>query len=359
VLLAPAALLYGGVVHVRNRLFDMGIFTSQELPIPVISIGNLTVGGTGKTPLVATLARHIAERGQRAAILSRGYGGSLSGRPYVVSNGNGASGPLTGADVAGDEPVLLSQQLPDVCVVVGGNRRETGTIALEQLGADVILLDDGFQHRWLRRDLDILVLDAGEPFGRYRLLPSGLLREPISSLERANIVVVTRSHPDDPLQTLQEVVRRHNPAAPVFRAYHRPVCFVPLDGSTVVPLRDLSGIKAAAFCGIGNPDAFRADLLELGVDIVVFEPFRDHHRYSGEEIARLFRDAREAGAGCLITTEKDAVRLPPGPSGGSKGAGTVSGALPIFALRIRCDVHPEAAFFAEVDRITAGREGRG
>ena len=342
-LLAPPSVLYRGAVGLRNSLFDSGAFHAERLPVPVVSVGNITAGGTGKTPLVAAIAKALAARGRKIAILTRGYGGS--GRFLVLRDGSNA-----GPEEAGDEPILLARQVAGVPIVVGADRRRTGRIAVE-LGAEALLLDDGFQHRWLWRDLDIVVIDACDPFGHYRLLPSGRLREPLTALGRADVFVVTRSHPHDPLQTLCEVIRQYNPNAALFRAFHRPVSFVPLAGGEEVPLEALRGEACGAFCGIGNPEAFRSDLQLLGVRMVLFEPFRDHHAYNANELVRLSRLAREAGAGHLITTEKDAVRI-----AAVKGFSPTASGLPLLALRARCEIEQE--FFALVERAALrGREG--
>jgi tetraacyldisaccharide 4'-kinase len=298
-LLVPPALLWGAVVGWRNRRYDRN-GAAQRAPLPVISVGNLTAGGTGKTPFVAWLAQRLAASGAKPAILSRGYGGRAGRGPLVVSRGDG---PLHGAALCGDEPLLLARAL-DAAIVVVGSDRLAGAREAARLGATVALLDDGFQHRRLARDLDVVLLDASNPFGNYRLLPAGLLREPVRGLARADVVLVTRCRrADEPLAVIERVVRHHNPSAPLVRAGHRAVAFVDRRGASVA-----APARAIAFCGIGNPGRFRIDLEALGVQLVGFEAHHDHHPWRGGELARLARRAGEHDA-ALITTEKDLARL--------------------------------------------------
>jgi len=342
--LAPAGAVFGRIISARNALFDAEIFSAERLSVPVLCVGNLTTGGTGKTPIVSMIAARLTTGGLRVAILSRGYGGAAGAGPLVLRDGRlDSDAPPADPATTGDEPILLSHQLPGVPIVIGADRRLTGRFAVERLGAQVLLLDDGFQHRRLARDLDIVALDAMDPFGHYHMLPSGLLREPISALRRAGVIVVTRSHPDDPLETLRKVLSRMNPAAPVFRAWHRPLGLVPIAaGAAAGGDRDpgwLSGRKVAAFCAIGNPEGFHALLESVGVAVVLFRAWRDHHRYAPEELESFADEARRAGAEAILTTEKDAVRL-------SLQAPPTAGSLPLLALRVRCEIEREEEFFA-------------
>jgi len=294
----PLAGLYRVAVGWRNRRYDRP-GASERAGIPVISVGNLTVGGTGKTPLVAWLTRHLLGLGRRPAVVSRGYGGRAGRGPLLVSRGEG---PLRPASDCGDEPWLLARTLAGALVVVGVDRVAGAQLARRE-GADVVLLDDGFQHRRLARDLDIVLLDADDPFGGGRLLPAGLLREPPDSLRRADLILVTRDPTPELLRSIQAETRRHNVAAPLLRAGHRTVGF--FDGAG----RPLPGpARAVGFCGIGNPDRFRADLEASGLELVGFVPFSDHHVYSTAELSDLARRARDGDAD-LVTTEKDLARL--------------------------------------------------
>jgi len=297
--LRAAALLYGALVRARNRYFDReGV--GHRARVPVVSVGNLTVGGTGKTPLVAWLATRLQQAGRKPAIVSRGYRGTVGRGPRVVSRGASLS---CGPDECGDEPYLLASTLPGVPVVVGADRAAAADAATD-LGSDVLLLDDGFQHRRLGRDLDIVLLDSGRPFGNERLLPAGTLREPVAALARAGLVLVTRSEPDQRHPEIERIVRRHNGYAPILRCGHRRLGFFDSSGHEVEPPR-----RALVFCGIGNPAAFRADVEAQGVEIAGFEARRDHQRYLVSDLKRL--DARAAAlSSVLVTTEKDRVRLP-------------------------------------------------
>jgi tetraacyldisaccharide 4'-kinase len=315
-LLRLAALAYGGAIRLRNRRWDRPGH-ARHAPLPVLSLGNLTVGGTGKTPLAGWLARRLADAGRRPAIVSRGYGGTAGRGPLVVSRGDG---PACDAAVCGDEPYLLATRLPGVAVVVGSDRH-AGAVAAARMGCDVAVLDDGFQHRRLSRDLDLLLLDASDPFGNGRLLPAGPLREPVASLGRADVVVLTRSGPEESHARIEREVRRHNLSAPIVRAGHRRVGFFDAGGRPAP-----RPARAVAFCGIGNPGGFRRDLEEEGVDIAGFAAYRDHHRYTQSELQRLVRRAGEASA-ALVTTEKDRVRI-----------ATWGDGPEILALRIEAEV---------------------
>ena len=297
-LLTPPALLYRAAVALRNRRYDRP-GQAVHPGIPVISVGNLTVGGTGKTPLTAWIAERLLEEGRRPAIVSRGYGGTSGRGPCIVSRG---TGPLVSAEVAGDEPVLLARRLPGVLVVVGSDR-VGGASAARAAGADVLVLDDGFQHRRLARDLDLVLLDARDPFGGNRLLPSGPLREPIQSLRRAGAVVLTRCRAGESFAFLQRVIRRHAGDVPVLHAGHRTAGLWDAAGtSRATPAR------AVAFCGIGGPDDFFADLAALGIEVAATRAFPDHHRYRETDLAAIAALAAAQGA-VPVTTEKDLARL--------------------------------------------------
>jgi len=226
------SLPYGAAVRARNRLFDLGALPQQDVGCPVVSVGNLSVGGTGKTPMAIRVAGMLADRGMRPAVLSRGYGGRSAAPVLVVSDGGRI---LAGPDEAGDEPVLIARRLPGVPVLAGAKRAVTGRYARENLGADVLVLDDGFQHRWIRRDLDIVLLDSRAPLGNGFLLPRGPLREPPEALGRAGAVVFTRSEDTAPPSDkgLAAILR----GRPVLRTRIRPVKLVAADG-TEMPFPD-------------------------------------------------------------------------------------------------------------------------
>lgn len=337
----PASMLYGFLARSKNFAFDHGASRPRKLGVPVVSIGNLTVGGTGKTPLAIQIARLLIAAGERPVVLSRGYLSQGRGT-RIVSDGRTL---FLGPELAGDEPFLMALRVAGLGVVVDPDRVRGGQAAVRDLKPSIILLDDGFQHRRLARDLDILVLDAVDPFGRYRLLPSGRLREPVSGIARADVVIVTRAPGKEPLATLEAVVRRYNDRAPILRARHVSDAIVPAadlapgpfpsllapqrgpEPAPERPVQTLAGRSVFAFCGLGNPEAFRATLGEAGARLVGFRAFRDHHAYASSEIAALRSDAAAAGAATILTTEKDAVRLPdPGSREG------------IDVLRIRMEI---------------------
>ena len=306
--LSAASTPYRAAVAVRNLAFDRGWKATHSAAVPVVSIGNLTLGGTGKTPMVEWVARWLRARSLRVAILSRGYGhqGGLN-----------------------DEGRVLEENLPDVPHLQGADRVALARTAIEELESQVLVLDDGFQHRRLRRDLDIVLLDALEPFGLGRIFPRGLLREPIGSLKRANVVVLSRADlvgPSRRAEIQAEAERRAGPLRWV-EARHAPTLVVAADG-TVEPLDRLTGLRVAAFCGIGNPEGVRRTLEALGASVAGFRAFRDHHAYSGTDVAELGRWAGSLGADLLLTTQKDSVKLRV-PS---------LGPMPLRALRIGLEI---------------------
>ncbi len=331
-LLGPPAWLYEGVVRLRNKRYDREGATVRA-EIPVLSVGNLTVGGTGKTPMVAWLVRHLVEMGRRPAVVSRGYGGTAGKGPLVVSRGDG---PICEAGQCGDEPHYLAQALREVFVIVGSDR-PAGAAQACRLGADVIVLDDGFQHRRLARDLDIVLVDARDPFGGDRLLPAGRLREPISGVGRADLIVITRSDGLESSRDVESIIREHNAASPILRSTHRPLGFFSGAGDPVASPR-----RAVAFCGIAAPGEFRRDLESADVELAAFVPFRDHHPYTDEELRKLSRTARHENA-TVVTTEKDAARI---------GDETVAKELPgLTCLRIETVMFDPAPLVLAMEKV--------
>ena len=298
--LTPLSWLYGAWVRRRNKHYDRP-GAAGRVSVPVVSVGNLSAGGTGKTPMVAWLADRVIERGIRPAIVSRGYGGDAGKGPVVVSSGEG---PLVDAAISGDEPWMLADSISGAIVVVGSERRAGARKAIE-LGAGLILLDDGFQHRALARDLDIVLLDRTRPVDRDALLPVGLLREPPSSLARADWIVLTRSASAAGADHLVAMIRASCPDARILHADHRPTGFVNHRREAVAAPR-----RAVAFCGIGHPDRFRRDLESQAVEVAAFHALRDHQRIDREQLRRLHQDAAAQEA-ALVTTLKDLARIGP------------------------------------------------
>jgi tetraacyldisaccharide 4'-kinase len=329
ILAAPAA-VYGLAIRARNRWYDRPSAV-RRASIPVISIGNLAVGGTGKTPLVAWLASRLQGARQVPAVVSRGYGGTAGRGPVIVSTGGG---PTVDARLSGDEPFQLARALPEAIVVVGSDRI-AGVRAAAAAGATVALLDDGFQHRRLWRDLDVVVLDGRAPFANGHLLPAGPLREPASSLRRADLVVLTRLKEGDTANRAIGLVREAGFTGPVARAGHRRAGFVTSSGGPADP-----PARALAFCGIGDPASFREDLVAGGTALVGFEAFRDHHPFDAATWRGLLDRARSAAV-TLVTTEKDLARL------SSLGEPLLAGA-PLLALRIEACVWDEEVVSAAV-----------
>jgi tetraacyldisaccharide 4'-kinase len=300
---------YGWAVAARHALYDRGWKRSHRAAVPVVSVGNLTAGGTGKTPCVEHVARYYRRRDLRVAILSRGYGGA-GGR--------------------NDEARVLEENLPDVPHLQGADRVALAATAVEELDSEVLVLDDAFQHRSLARDLDLVLVDATDPWGHGHLLPRGLLRDSPRRLRRAGVVVLTRCDqvPAAALADLRTTVARLAPGVPVAETTHRPVDL--LNGNTA-PLDRLRGRPVAAFCGVGNPEAFRRTLLGLGARVGAFRTFRDHHAYTRADVDDLTAWARrQAPAWVVVTTQKDLVKL----------RLTRLGPCEVWALRVR--LHVEA-----------------
>ncbi len=301
---------YGLAVRARNAGFDRGWIAATRAAVPVVSVGNLTVGGTGKTPMVEWVGRWYRRKGVRVAILSRGYR-------------HGDAGGVN------DEAMVLEENLPDVPHLQDPDRVKIAGVAVEELESELLVLDDGFQHRRLARDLDIVLLDALEPFGLGRLLPRGLLREPVSSLRRSALVVLTRADlaPDSTrLAYRREAERRAGPLQWV-HARHAPIELIGA-GVEPEPLGHLKPLGVAAFCGIGNPDGFRRTVEPLVGSVVGFRVYPDHHAYSARDVADLTTWARGLGADLVLTTQKDLVKL----------RAARLGEIPLRAVRIGLDI---------------------
>ncbi|TRO82748.1 tetraacyldisaccharide 4'-kinase [Trichloromonas acetexigens] len=291
--LSPFSELYGRVGQVRVALYQRGLLRSHNFPVPVISIGNLAVGGTGKTPTVDWVARYCQGRGRRVAVVSRGYGGRGASDVAVVSDGRQLR---LSPEVAGDEPVLLARRNPQLIVVAAPRRAQGVWTAILELGADLIILDDGFQHLAVRRDLDIVLLDAKRPLGNGRVLPAGLLREFPEALARGDLFILTRAD--------EETVPPDLPG-PVLTSRHRLADRVTaLDGKSL-SFDSLQGKRLVAFAGIADPEAFFSDLRGKGLTVSETLAFPDHVTYNRAELASI----NAAGGDLLLTTEKDAVKL--------------------------------------------------
>ena len=318
----PAALRVAAALHAlaasaRAGAYDRGLLAVKHLPVPCISVGNLSVGGTGKTPLVAWLVEALSALGARPAVVSRGYGGSARGPERVT-----AAGGVDAARRFGDEPTLLAARYPDVPVVVGRDRHAAGLLAVDPGGATVVVADDAFQHRRLARDIDIAVLDASRGLGNGCQLPAGPLRESPGSLARAGFVVLNRVGAASDLMGLRRLVAQLAPRASLAEADFAFAGW--RDARTGAPAELPAGAAVYAFSGIANPGSFRRTLEVLGVSVAGEEVFRDHHPYGAREIERLQRAAAASGAAAAVTTAKDAVRIP--------GWG---GAVPLYRAEVK------------------------
>jgi tetraacyldisaccharide 4'-kinase len=288
--LRVASVPYGLVTRIRNRLYDTGWKPTHPVPIPVVSIGNLTLGGTGKTPCVEYVARFYREQNRRVAILSRGYGSS-QGR--------------------NDEALVLEENLPDVPHLQGADRVALAAIAVEELESEILVLDDGFQHRRLARNLDLVLIDTTQPWGHGYLFPRGLLREARTGLRRAGAVLLTRCDQveDSERAQLRQVIAGLAPEVPIVETRHQALVLVNSEQATR-PLKLLAERPVAAFCGIGNPEAFRQTLLRLGASLCAFRSFSDHHPYCRQDVEDLRTWASQLAPECLVvTTQKDLVKL--------------------------------------------------
>jgi tetraacyldisaccharide 4'-kinase len=317
-------------VALRHVAYRRGWLKTRRLSRPVVSVGNLSVGGTGKTPLVILMAETLLAAGHRPCILTRGYG-RRRGKGLIVLE----PGPHRVADPrkVGDEPAALARALPDVPIIVSPNRLRGGQIGEQRFQATVHLLDDGFQHLALYRDLDVVLLDVTRPLSDSALLPAGRWREPFSALRRAHWVILTRTELAE-AGGWQARVQAQNPQARIFRCSTKLAGLVDARSGLSEPQANLLGKKAAAFCGIGNPAAFFADLRGWGFSVVAERVFPDHHIYRRHELDNLFALWRSAGAQTILTTQKDLMNLPP----------DWNAPLPLFACCIQPEIEEKMEF---------------
>jgi tetraacyldisaccharide 4'-kinase len=305
--------------------------------VPVVSIGNLTMGGTGKTPSVLRIAELLQSSGHRPGILTRGYGRGSPEKELVL-----APGAKMSAAHSGDEPqIFLRSGLAPVGI--GADRFSAGRLLLQEFPVDVLLLDDGFQHVKLARDLDLVLIDGLNPFGGGQLFPLGRLREPLAGLARADAIIVTRSGFSDLAAPIESAVRRWNPRAPVFRACLAARAWVENRTGTEYPAGALPLGRAAAFCGLGNPLSFWRTLENLGIEPVDRVEFGDHHRYRPYELRRLAAQFAVAGAAAVVTTQKDAVNL-------CESCDELLEPLPLFWLKVTMGIENESALLDWIEQ---------
>ncbi len=310
--------IYGHLVNVKLAGYKVGIFKRKKLGCYVISLGNITVGGTGKTPTAQRLARDIRDMGYRVVILNRGYRAKWKGEVGIVSDGKTLQ---MDAAQAGDEAFMLAKHLPNVPVLIGPERAVTGEYAINHFGAEVAILDDGYQHWQLERDMDIVLIDAVNVFGNNYMLPRGTLREPISHMERADVCLLTKVDQAAPGSNryIRDTIQKYNSHALIVESIHQPRCFIELAdwyenmAAPGINISEMKGKKVMAVSAIGNPASFEQTLSDIGAVIIESLRFPDHHDYTPEEMADVVDQAMRQGAEAIVITEKDAVKVPDVP----------------------------------------------
>jgi tetraacyldisaccharide 4'-kinase len=340
--------LFSGIVQLRLWLYRNRILRDQPLGCLVVVVGNLTVGGTGKTPVVEKFARALRDRGRKVAILSRGYKSKApplwkkwwfwlnhteAEPPRIVSDGTNV---LLNSEVAGDEPFMLARNLPGVVVLVDKDRVKAGAYAIKRFGCDTLVLDDGFQYLPLKGRLNLLLVDKTNPFGNGFLLPRGILREPIKHLKRASYVFLTKSRGVRD-EELEAMIRRFNPDAEIIECAHQPRYLQRIGSDERLPMTALAGRRIGAFSGIASPEGFEAFLRETGAQLAYTRRFLDHHRFEADDLQQVIAAALEARVEMLITTEKDAVRID----------ATMKFPVPCYYLRLEIEILRGAADFDE------------
>ncbi|MFH1217578.1 MAG: tetraacyldisaccharide 4'-kinase [Pseudomonadota bacterium] len=323
----PLSPFYGLAMSIRAAFYKKGIFRKYKLPVPVVSVGNLTLGGTGKTPMAIYLAKLLHDNSP--VIVSRGYGGRAKGRVNVVSDGNEI---YLDALAAGDEPFYMAENLPGVPVVTSRKRVDGGHFAVNSLHAKTVILDDGFQHQSLERDLDLVLFKVDSFLGNNRIFPGGDMRESLKALGRADGFVLTcvNDNNHERAEAIKRALTKKFPQIPVFMAGYQPCCLVTADKKEI-PLEKARQMNFFGFCGLGQPDSFMNSLDLAGIRTAGFQVFRDHCRYFKPELEFLKKKIAGCRAEALITTEKDLVKI--------QGKELP---LPLYALRM--EVCPEAAF---------------
>ena len=315
-LLKGISLVFSAVVSLRYFLYGIGLLRRYPLGIQVISIGNVTAGGTGKTPVTEIFARTLAAEGRKVAILSRGYRRKeaplwqrlftqVVEPPLVVSDGKHV---LLDSEKGGDEPYMLASNLPGVAVVVDRNRVKAGRYAIKRLGCDTIILDDGFQYQKLKHSIEVVLVDSTNPFGNGNMLPRGILREPARNLKRADIIFLTKCR--GAVTAVREEIRKYNTTAEIVECNHTPKVLKDVWSREEYPLSWLNGKTTCTLSGIASPKGFENSLRHLGAKVVWCERYADHHRYDSSEILYALNRTADMGADALVTTEKDAVRFP-------------------------------------------------
>ncbi len=338
--------IYGFAVWLRMRFFQWGVLRRWPLGVQVISVGNVTAGGTGKTPVVEIFARELTKEGRRVAILSRGYRRKerplwqrlftdVVEPPLVVSDGRRV---LLDSETGGDEPYMLASNLPGVMVLVDRDRVKSGRYAIRKFSCDTLILDDGFQYQRLKHSHDIVLVDKTNPFGNGNILPRGVLRESVANLRRADFIFITKSDGDS--AGLRARIRQLNHHAEIIECRHAPKTLKNVYGETACPLEWLAGKRVVALSGIAVPQSFESFLKDYGAELTECVRYADHHRYATQEVIDVVNRAADMGCDAVITTEKDAVRFPK----------LSSTAVPVFYLRIEIEILQGAENFHDAVR---------
>ncbi len=329
--------------QLRLYFYKSGLFKSKSLGCMIVSIGNITVGGTGKTPTVELFAKALQNNGRKVAIISRGYRSSTrfgikrfikkllllipkDQQIKVVSDGKKI---YLNSSMAGDEPYMLAKKLPGIVVAIDKDRAKAGEYVIEKYGIDTILLDDGYQHLSLNPRFDVVLVDTTNPFGNKKLLPSGILREPIENLNRANLFILTKSSKNKDLSELKASIRQHNYSANFIECRHKAIEFVNLKDNSTATLESFKGNRIGLISAIADPASFEKAIGELGLNIVLTKRFQDHHRFSVKEIRSVLKFGSRKNISAIITTEKDAVRFPELSS--TRG-------IPIYFLKVEMEI---------------------
>ncbi len=348
-------------VQTRLWLYRKRIRKGRQLGVMVLSVGNLTVGGTGKTPVVEKLARELTDGGRKVAILSRGYKSVKlpfhrrfrrrffgKFKPRVVHDGRRL---LLDSAWAGDEPFMLARSLGNVLVLVDRDRARTGRHAIRDFNADLLLLDDGMQYKDIEHRIDICLVDRGAPFGNEFLLPRGTLREPPGNIRRAQYILITKSVAGENEELIQRI-QSYNPTAEIIECAHKPQYLQNLyDTDDRRPLDFLKGRYISALSGIARPESFEGSLKKLGAKMEFAERFADHHRYHDDELRNIVERSMKRDLDCIVTTEKDAVRFP------SKIAGIEKLEVPIYYLRIEVEIiRGQESWDRLINRLTKKRD---
>ncbi len=334
--LSCGAAAYGAVTRTREWAYARGSLKSKSLPCPVICVGNLTLGGTGKTPVAAAIVQMLLDAGKKPTIVSRGYRGAPPSRePLVVSDG---ANVLASPQEAGDEPCLLARLLPQTPIVVSPNRFAAGQTAVQKFDANVIVMDDGYQHLKLHRDINLALLDSTRDPAKMRLFPRGPLREGFRALSRATAIILTRAEQGEFLGEWKTIAERHAPGTPVFQVEFKPETLISFDGNAIEEPSSLNGRSVFALCSIGNPAQFHRTLKNLGAQIVGKRSLPDHGDYDQALLDMFSREARDLGAEAMVATDKDAVKI----------QGLTSAGPPIQTLRIGADFGGATSDFREM-----------